>query len=265
MTFDQLERSATPRAAHRRRFRIAVITVLLAACKRPALPPHPPDQTPKTRATVITMRTTLQPPAQTVSQTIAIADRKARVSTDADTWRLFDFAQKQVTFVDTIAKSSRIETFASLVARRQKALTAPPREGSPHVQSGPTGARRTIAGVPSSEWVLREGAYQRHVWIGRHPSIPDDLFAMLQSSAAPSASVTGPVRSAEEGLLRIPGFAMADHAELPYGRNKMVVDTVVLSVEQRDVPQSWFNVPAAERVAPAGSGSVTTAPLATSR
>ena len=250
---------------HMRWFRAAVITVALAACKGPALPPHPSDQTPKTRATVITMRTTLQPPPQTVSQTIAIAEGKARVSTDVDTWRLFDFAKKQVTWVDSIAKTSRAETFASLLARRRQALTSPPREGGPHAQSGLTGARKTIAGVASSEWVLREGAYERHVWIARHPSIPDDLFAMLQSTAPSAASATGPARAAEEGLLRIPGFPMADHAELPYGRSRLVVDTVVLSVEQHDVPQSWFNVPAADRVAPAGSRSVITPPLATSR
>lgn len=232
--------------------RAAVVCLLLAACQRPALPPHPSDQTPKTRATVITMRTTLQPGNQTIAQTIAIAEGKARVSTDSDTWRLLDFTQKRVTFVDTIAKSSRTEPFASLVARRQKALAASPRDGAPRVQAGPTGARRTIAGVPSSEWILREGAYERHVWIGRHPSIPDDLFAMLQSSGAPpSSSPAGPARAAVEGLLRIPGFPMADHAELPYGKSRMMVDTVVLSVEQHDVPQSWFNVPPAERSATA--------------
>lgn len=261
MTCDRLERGVKQRPRHRRWFRAAWIMVALAACKRPALPPHPSDQTPKTRATVITMRTTLQAPDQTVSQTIAIADGKVRVSTDVDAWRLLDFAQKQVTWVDSIAKTSRTETFASLLARRRQALSSTLREGSPHVQSGLTGARKTIAGVASSEWVLREGAYERHVWIGRHPSIPDDLFAMLQSSAVPSASATGPARVAEEGLLRIPGFPMADHAELPYGRSRMVVDTVVLSVEQHDVPQSWFNVPAADRAQSPAVAVPTTAPL----
>ena len=233
-------------------FRVAaivplLITLLLGGCKRPPVPPRPSDTTPKMRATIVTVRTLLQPANQTFTHTIVIADGRARISNDVDAWRLIDFARQQVTFIDEIRKTSRVEPFAAILARRRQEIARPLPEGSPHAQFAPTGARRTIAGVVASEWVLRVGAYERHLWIGRHPSIPDDLFAMLQASGSASSPLSGLARPAEEAFLKTPGFPMADHAELPYGNGKLVVDQSVISVEQRDVPQSWLSVPAADR------------------
>ncbi len=225
------------------------VLFLITGCKRPPLPPHPSDQTPKIRATVITIRTIVQPANQTLTHTIVIAEGRARSSNDLDAWRLLDFAGKQVTYVDEIRKTSRVEPFAAVLARRRQELARPLPAGSPTARFAPSGARRTLLGVAASEWVLRVGGYERHLWIARHPSIPDDLFAMLQASGASSSQMTGLTRTADEAFLQTSGFPLVDHSELPFGNAKLVVDKTVIGIEQRDVPQSWFRVPAADRVA----------------
>ena len=70
---------------------------------------------------------------------------------------------------------------------------------------------------------------------------------MLQSSGSASSQMSGLARHAEEAFLKTPGFPMADQAELPYRNGTLVVDKSVVSVEQRDVPQSWLSIPAADR------------------
>ena len=41
----------------------------------------------------------------------------------------------------------------------------------------------------------------------------------------------------DEALMNVSGFPLADHAELPFGNKKMIVDAQVVKIEQRDVPQ----------------------------
>lgn len=250
LTADRVDRNVAALSPGRTVVRVAALALLmLAACKRPQLPPHPSDQTPKIHATIVTIRTILQPANQIITHTVVIADGKARSSDEADRWRLFDFGRKEVTFVDEIAKSSRAESFASLMARHQKEIATPLPEGSPRAQFGPSGARRNIAGVAAAEWVLRIGGYERHLWIGRHPLIPDDLFAMMEASDITPSAMAGLTRPAQEMFLKTPGFPMADRADLHYDKRQMVADRSVTSIEQRDIPLSWLTVPAAYRPA----------------
>ena len=246
-----------PKSAGSSRFAAIVFPglLLIAGCRRPPIPPHPSDQTPKTRAVLITIRTTLQPANQAWTHRIVIADGRARSMNETDRWRLIDFTHETVTFVDEIGKTSRAEPFASILARHHKEIARALPEGAREAQFFRAGGKRSIAGVEASEWVLRIGAYERHLWIGRHPLIPDDLFAILEASGSASPQLPGLARPAQEAFLKIAGFPMADVATLPFGRAKLLVDKSVTAIEQRDVPQSWFNVPAADRAAPASSVS----------
>ncbi|HJT17857.1 MAG TPA: hypothetical protein VJ853_10730 [Thermoanaerobaculia bacterium] len=177
---------------------------------------------PTVAATVITIQTTLQPQNKTLTHTIAIANGRARADNELDHWRLFDLDHDAITYVDDLAK-----TYYTANA---------PRSNAPQMIA--TGARRVIQGVEASQFLIRMGAYQRELWIGAPKSVPPELFGMIDSKFA-----------------NVRGFPLADHAELPYGKSKLVVDHNVVKIEQKNVPRSLLNVAADYRniTAPAGS------------
>jgi hypothetical protein len=228
---------------------IAAALAVAAACK-----PAPPalrraQQVPKIRATVVTVQTTIQPGNRTTAHLLVIANGLARSGDEVDVWRLFDFGRKEVAFVDDLAHSYRRQPFDAIFADRVAALTRPVPDGMPRVQFAASGAKRAIHGVEASESVIHLGGYQRHLWIAKHPALPPELFAVMLASTPPSSPLAGIAREAEEALLEIDGFALVDHAELSYGKSKVVVDTIVTKIEQRDVPEAWLKVPGGYREA----------------
>ena len=221
--------------------------LLCVACNQ--APPKPKPQSsqqaaggPQVRATVVTIQTTLQPSMKSYAHTLVIANGRARSGDEVDGWRLFDLKKNSVTFVDDVAKTYRTESLQSLIAKRRAALALPQSETLPRVQWSTTNAHRAIQGVEATQSVMKLGAYERQLWIGTHPSIPPELFAMMQASSPLTTSIAGITRAADDALLNVKGFPLADHAELPYGKTKMVVDKQVIRVEQRDVPAAWLNV-----------------------
>jgi hypothetical protein len=162
-------------------------------------------------ATVITIRTNLQPQNRTITHSIVIANNRARSDNELDRWRLFNLDDNTITYVDDLAK-----TYYTVPANG-----APP----PPAALIATGAKRVLQGVPSSQYLIRVGAYQRELWIGAPASVPEQLFGMMNADFA-----------------QIRGFPLIDHAELPYGRSRMVVDNAVVKIEQKNVPLSLLNV-----------------------
>jgi len=193
---------------------------------------------------VVTIRTTLQPQNKTFTHTLVIANGHARSGDEVDVWRLFDIRNKQVIFVDDLAKTVRKAPLATLIEERRKELAKAPL----HPEFTVTGAKRVILGVTAAEHLVRAGGYERRLWIAKHPSIPDELFAMMQASASTPA----------EALLQVQGFPLIDRAELPYGDKKMVVERSVVSIAQREVPESWLVLSLSRRAA---TGSAARLPL----
>jgi len=187
---------------------------------------------PQMQATVVTIQTVLQPQNKTFLHSIVIAQGRARSSDEVDRWRLFDVELNRVTVVDDVAKTYYAASIDGAPA------SAGEDRLKPVVQS--TGAKRIIQGVETTQYLVRLGGYQRELWIGSPPAIPPTLFGMLNAS--------------DDGLSKLRGFPMVDHAELPYGNAKMVVDRIVIKIEQRNVPQSSLNIPGDYKqiTAPAG-------------
>jgi hypothetical protein len=221
---------------------LLALALLVACNKPPAAPAAAKKNEPAIRATVVTIQTTIQPANKTYSHEIVIANNRARSTDEADQWRLFDFAQKQVTYVDDIAHTVRVQSFADAIAARRAAVARPVPDGMPSAQFTVTNAQKTLQGVATKQSVIRLGAYQRELWIGSHPLIPRGLFAMLQASEPASSPLAGITRTADEALMEVQGFPLADHAELPYENKKMVVDDTVTKIEQRDIPAALLAV-----------------------
>jgi hypothetical protein len=221
---------------------LLALSLAFACTKPPARTPQPAKTGPQIRATVVTIQTTIQPANKTYSHTIVIANDRARSSDEVDRWRLFDFAQKRVTFVDDVTHTIRVVPFADLIASRRAAVSRSIPDGMPRAQFTVTAAQKTLQGIPTKQSVIRLGAYQRELWIGSHPLIPRGLFAVLQACEPASSPLAGVTRAADEALMEVQGFPLADHAELPYENKKLVVDHTVVKIEQRDVPATLMTV-----------------------
>ena len=225
------------------RSHVAALFLFVIACK-PQSTPHPAAKSgqPQVKATVLTISTVLHPDARTFTHTLAIAGSRARSSDELDRWRLFDLAKNEVTFVDDVARTYRRVPLQSLIADRKAAAAQPLPEGLPRAELEQTKANRTIQGVTTTQSIVRMGSYQRQLWIGSHPLIPAGLFAMMEASRPITTPVEGVMRAVDDALLDVQGFPLAEHAELPYGHKKMVLDSNVVKIEQTNVPASWLNV-----------------------
>jgi hypothetical protein len=222
---------------------LAALIVFLTACNRPPVKPaRPLASEPKIRAVVVTIQTTMPPSPKIWSHTIVIANDRARSSDEVDEWRLFDFKEKSVTFVDDLSKTYRKVSFADVEAAQRASLSRPVPEGMPRAQFVVGNAQKTLQGVIAKQSTIRIGAYQRDLWIASHPLIPQGLFAIMQASEPASSPLAGVMRQADEALIEIKGFPMSDHAELPYEKRKLVVDNEVVKIGQSEVAASCLNV-----------------------
>jgi len=215
----------------------------------------------KTRATVVTIRTTIQPGNKAYEHTIVIANGRARSGDELDRWRLFDFANDRVTFVDDVNKTFRTVPMATLVHDRLAAIDDKLPDNIPRAQLVATNATRSIDGVNAKQSVVRLGGYVHELWIGAHPSIPPQLFPMMIASRAPSSPYEPVMKTVDRALMDVKGFPLAEHSELPYGNKKMVVDKSVVAIDQREVPNTMLNVPATYR----NVATTPTAPAASPR
>jgi hypothetical protein len=217
--------------------------VLLASCT-PEPGARPPIRgEPSVQATVVTIQTTIQPENRTYAHSLVIGTDRARSGDEVDRWRLFDFVNGRVTFVDDVARTYRIESVASLRDALQKSMSQDLAAGIPRVAIVNTGARRVIQGAEAAQIVFRAGSYVRELWIANHPAIPPGLFAMMAAGSPPVSSLAPMMKNADEALLASVGFPLADHAEITYGDKKLSVDHTVVKIEKRAVPRSWLNVP----------------------
>jgi hypothetical protein len=227
----------------RRRFGILLVLVCLACKQPPPKKPAAPAAGPQVRATVVTIRTTIQPENKTYTHTLVIARGRARSTDELDQWRLFDTSAKSVTFVDDVAKTVRTESLDSLLQRHRQALAAALPEYYPRARATPTGAKRPMHGVTAEETRIEAGAYRRELWLAEHRAIPHGLFAMMQASDGASSPLAPMMRNADAALTGTRAFPLLDHSELPYGKSKLVVDREVIAIREQNVPEALLSVP----------------------
>jgi hypothetical protein len=219
--------------------RVLLLLIVCIACK-PA--PPPPKKTaaagPQVRATVVTIRTTVD--KRTIDQALVITDGRARFTGENDTWRLFDTKKNTVTFVDDVEKTIRTEPLASIVAKRRTANAATiPLELSP-ARFVRTNENKVLQGVNAQRSVIETGAYRRELWLAEHPAIPRGLFAMMHVSEKPSSPLAPMMSAVDAALATEPGFPLLDRATLG---NDVIVERAVTAIAQRDVPESSIVLP----------------------
>lgn len=223
--------------------RVWVLTALLliAACQPPAPQRGGPAEK-KVRAEVMTIRTSIEPSKRKSAHSIFISGTLARSSAESGIWRLYDLRNDRVITVDDVERTFRSESFDALLAtRRQLFRKAADDALLPRMEARPTGASRTLLGLPAAEIVISAGAYRRQLWFATHPRVPAQLFAMTHVATEVIPSQEG--RQADEFLAAARGYPLAERTELPYGAATMVIERVVQSVAPREVAASLFEVP----------------------
>jgi hypothetical protein len=220
------------------------LLLVCIACKpAPPKPAAKPVAGPQVRATVVTIRTTIQPGDRTYTHSLVIAGDRARFTGEVDTWRIFDAKANTITYVDDLAKTIRTEPLAALVRKRRTTLAGALPPHFPRARLAKNGTRKPILGLTAEQTVVEVGAYRRELWIADHPAIPDGLFAMMLASDEPSSPLAPMMRSVDEALLQVKGFPLLEHAEVPYGKVKSVVERSVTGIAQRDVPEAMITPP----------------------
>jgi hypothetical protein len=220
---------------------VAICIACQPAAKTPA--PAKPAAGPTVRATVITIRTTQQPEKRTLTQTLVIAGEQARDTGEHDVWRLYDTNANTVTFVDDLAKTFRTEPLTTLIAQRRAIMKGVLPPHYPRARLLRPGTKKAIQGVNAELLAIENGAYKRELWLGEHPSIPRGLFAMMYASDPPTLPLAPIMRDVDEALTATRAFPLADRAEVPVARDKLVIDRSVVSIAPGDVAQSLLAIP----------------------
>lgn len=224
----------------------AAVLLLLACGEREPAPLAPAAEAggPQVRATVVTIRTTSEPYGRSTTHAVVIGESVARSTEEGGLWRLYDFRRDRVSFIDDAERTYRTIPLASLVEERREILSADVRPEMPHATWASSGAERTIGDLTARQSVIRLGRYQRELWLATHSRIPPNLFAMMVASNRPDSAMAPLTREIDEALLAVRAFPFIDRTELPFGRDgKIVIDRVVLSVEQKEVPESLLVIP----------------------
>lgn len=226
-----------------RRFLI-LLAVLCVTCK-PA-PRQTVKQTaagPQIRATVVTIRTVLEPAKRTFTHTLVVLDGRARSTNEQDTWRLYDAKARTVTFVDDVARTYRTETFDQVLKSRLAVTAGALPIPLPTARFTATADTRPFLGVSARKSLIELGAYRRQLWIAPHPAIPEELYAMMQLSE-PAPSPLAPMhRAVDEGIAKVRGYPLLDRAEVAYGKSKSVVEHTVLGIAQQNVAAALLDIP----------------------
>jgi len=229
-----------------RRFVLFALAICVA-CKPSPPPAKPAGAGPQVRATVVTIRTTVRPENKVWVRNLVIAGDRARDTGELDTWRLYDTKAETVTFVDDVARTSRTEALARLVAQREELLQKPLPAHYSRATFKRTKERRALQGVTAEQALIEAGTYRRELWLAEHPSIPRGLFGMMQASEPSSTPLVPMMRTVDEALMSARGFPLADRATIPLGDQTIIIERDVLRIVLQPVSASLLAVPAGYR------------------
>ncbi len=225
-----------------RRLGILLVAVCISCKPAPPKPAKPAAAGPQVRATVVTIRTTIDK-LKPRDHMIVIARDLARSTSEQDTWRLFDTKANIVTFVDDVSRTIRVEPLSSIVKQRETFNATALPEHYPRATFERSDERKQLQGANAEKVTIASGGYKRELWLAEHPSIPPRLFAMMHASETPSSPLTPMMRDVDRALASVRGFPLLDRITVPLGKGELVVEHAVVAISQRDVPESWVTLP----------------------
>jgi hypothetical protein len=226
-----------------RRLFILGIAVCISCKQQAPQQPGRPAAGPQVQATVVTIRTTVEPAKKTYTHSLIIAGDRARHTGELDVWRLYDTRADTITYVDDMKKTVRVEKLQDVQRRRRAALATALPPHYPRLRLQATNTKKPLHGATATQNVIELNGYRRELWLAEHPAIPEGLFGMMQASERPSSPLAPMTRAADEALMTARGFPLVDRSEITYGNQKMVVERSVVSIQKQNVPQAAVALP----------------------
>lgn len=222
--------------------RNALLLTLIAVCISCKPAPKPtakkPAAGPQVRATVVTLRSTIE--KTSVDHQLVIAGSKVRFTGENDLWRLYDTKAGTVTFVDDVAKTYRTETLEAVTARRRTTNAAALGPQFPRARIERTSKTNVLHGATAHQTVIASGSYRRELWMAEHPAIPRGLFAMIHASDTTTSPLAPMMSAVDEAMSKERGFPLSDVSTL---NGQPVAERNVTAIAQRDVPEALVTVP----------------------
>lgn len=227
-----------------RRLVILAVAVCIS-CKQqaPSKPGAPASAVPQVQATVVTIRTTVEPAKKTYTHSLIITGDRARHTGELDAWRFYDTKADTITYVDDVKKTIRVEPLQDAQRRRRTALAATLPPHYPRLRLAATATKKPLHGTTATRNVIEGNGYRRELWLAEHPAIPDGLFGMMQASERTTSPLAPMMRAVDEALMATRGFPLVDRSEITYGDQKMVVERAVVSIQKRNVPAAAVALP----------------------
>jgi hypothetical protein len=233
--------------AKSRNWWVAIAVFALMGCDRAGIPsplPQAPAPASRIRATALVIRTNVLPERKGFIHLVVMANGKARIGNELDRWRLIDFQNNSVTFVDDITRTYRTESFPSLLRQKRSVIRRDLPEFVPAAEFFETDLERTFGSYPARLYAVRMGGYQRNVWMSTALDVPAQLFPLIIASEPLTTPYSPAMEDAFEGLLKLRGFPVIDRSDMVYRGEPRVIEKKLERVEQRNVPLSWFQIPA---------------------
>ena len=202
-----------------------------------------PISGPTVEATIITVRTVTLPKIREYTHQVVVASGKIRIGDEVDRWRLFDLEQDTVTWVDDITKTFRVHR-GDVLRREASAIEgAALPHGIREAEWVRTGGRRNIAGVNAQQYIIRIGAYNRQLWVGSIPRVPEKFLALAFASDMNDGPYRGLMRKVMPAMISLNGFVMLDRSDLPMGTETVSIERTVTAVSQGSIPRGWLAIP----------------------
>jgi hypothetical protein len=226
--------------------RLAILlAVVCVSCQQPARQPaaRKAPGGPQVQATVVTIRTATQPAGTLRVHSLVIAGDRVRSTGEQDLWRLFDTKANTVTYVDDAARTVRTEALGAIIERRRRSLSGELPSHYPRVLLTHTGEKRSLLNLNAEQNVIQSGEYRRELWFGQHPAIPAGLFAMMQASEPLTSPLAPMMRQADEALLAVKGYPLLERIEVPFEKQKLIVERSVTGIAKKNVPEALVTVP----------------------
>ena len=226
------------------------VWLMVAGCQRQpeTVVPSPPAARPASLfvpAKVLTIRTDI-PGERAFVHLVIFANGKVRIGNEMNQWRLFDFQNDTITFVNETERSFRTETLQASMRKKRIAL-AQPVSFMPRARYQPTGQQKVFEGIPAHQHLILLGDYKREMWISDRVLIEREFFAMQLATEPVSGPYAGVMRDVFDRMVTLQGFPVYDRSEMPYDGKRLVIEKRLTRVEQKNVPLSWITVPSTFR------------------
>ena len=221
---------------------LATLIGTIVSCDRLEKPKVAKARVPMVEAQVFTIETTILPEKKKFTRAVIVSDRKARLTDELDTWRLFDFENGTVTTVDEVRKSFRSTPLAALEAARRAQSRAPLPDYIPKMTMAPSGRTETIAGITAKEYVAEMGEYRRELWISEKPLIDPQFLSMLIASE-PLGGYSPASAAAHEQLIAMQGFPVRDHITVGITDRELNLERQLVKIEKKQVPAALIMIP----------------------